>query len=512
MSNANTWYYGNHIDVSSSTGYWDSWYEAAAYFAVRTNGDTDSAYKITLYGTVWFNEWTGWGSSSLKIDGTSKVTNAPIYSPVNSQISSGWATNGPWSKDIDITKTTSQQTKKYTITTFCGGGGWSSVELSITVPAKTSYTISYNANGGSGAPENQTKWYGDTLTLSSTVPTLTGYKFLGWSTSSTSTSATYSAGGSYTANSGATLYAVWEPQAPSIDSAKDINLGESAEIKWTPILTPSYYKVKLEIGEWSYIDSSYTTASNTDPKTWTHTVPIAGVANQITTSSFGTMTATLYTYSSQSEGSLLGSTTRTFTVTVPSASTKPSIGISNITTLDDGNNIIYNIFGVGNSSSNTFFIKGMSTVRAIISLTTGSSNSTNLKYGATLKSVQLEVGTGIDYTSNKLSTTIVQASSTTSATVISNTLNPIISSGTQNVRLWYKITVTDSRSFTATYSDTYYPDINSPLFIQNYWTPSGSITYSIDDQHSISTVVTWDAASLQNSNNPLVTANILESR
>jgi aspartyl-tRNA synthetase len=37
-----------------------------------------------------------------------------------------------------------------------------------------------------------------------------GYNFLGWSTSSTATSATYSAGGSYTANAGATLYAVWE--------------------------------------------------------------------------------------------------------------------------------------------------------------------------------------------------------------------------------------------------------------------------------------------------------------
>ena len=72
------------------------------------------------------------------------------------------------------------------------------------------YTVSYNANGGSGAPSSQTKTYGVNLTLSSTVPTRGGYNFLGWSTSSTATSATYSAGGSYTANAGATLYAVWE--------------------------------------------------------------------------------------------------------------------------------------------------------------------------------------------------------------------------------------------------------------------------------------------------------------
>lgn len=84
------------------------------------------------------------------------------------------------------------------------------VTFNVTVPAWTSYTITYNANGGSGAPGAQTKWKDQALTLSSTKPTRTGYSFLGWSTSSTATSATYSAGGSYTANSAATLYAVWK--------------------------------------------------------------------------------------------------------------------------------------------------------------------------------------------------------------------------------------------------------------------------------------------------------------
>lgn len=70
------------------------------------------------------------------------------------------------------------------------------------------YTISYNANGGSGAPSSQTKTYGITLVLSSTTPTRSGYNFLGWATSSTATSANYSAGGNYVDNNSATLYAV----------------------------------------------------------------------------------------------------------------------------------------------------------------------------------------------------------------------------------------------------------------------------------------------------------------
>lgn len=80
---------------------------------------------------------------------------------------------------------------------------------SYTVPALTSYTIKYNANGGSGAPSSQTKWYGKSLTLSSTKPTRTGHSFQGWATSS-SGSVKYAAGASYTANSAVTLYAVWK--------------------------------------------------------------------------------------------------------------------------------------------------------------------------------------------------------------------------------------------------------------------------------------------------------------
>lgn len=72
------------------------------------------------------------------------------------------------------------------------------------------YTVKYNANGGSGAPGQQTKTYGVALTLSSTKPTRTNYTFKGWGTSSGSTTVAYAAGGSYTSNASITLYAIWE--------------------------------------------------------------------------------------------------------------------------------------------------------------------------------------------------------------------------------------------------------------------------------------------------------------
>ena len=78
------------------------------------------------------------------------------------------------------------------------------------------YTITYNANGGSGAPSSQSYTYdpnNDTVFyLSSTTPSRSGYTFLGWSLSNTATSASYSAGqrwGTHNANN-YTLYAVWK--------------------------------------------------------------------------------------------------------------------------------------------------------------------------------------------------------------------------------------------------------------------------------------------------------------
>lgn len=106
-------------------------------------------------------------------------------------------------------------TKTVTVTfknfnTDNGDNASKTVSFNVTVPAWASYTIKYSANGGSGAPSSQTKWKDQTLKLSTTKPTRTGYSFLGWSTSSSATSATYAAGSNYTANSAATLYAVWK--------------------------------------------------------------------------------------------------------------------------------------------------------------------------------------------------------------------------------------------------------------------------------------------------------------
>lgn len=72
------------------------------------------------------------------------------------------------------------------------------------------FVIKYDANGGTGAPADQTKEHGQSINLHSTIPTRQGYTFQGWATSQGSSTVAYRAGATYTADANVTLYAVWK--------------------------------------------------------------------------------------------------------------------------------------------------------------------------------------------------------------------------------------------------------------------------------------------------------------
>lgn len=147
------------------------------------------------------------------------VVDRNVVNRANPQ-SDNWPSDGEdWhliSRKITYTRSTLATTHTISSYVQITGGAWEGTsstyndQLTVNVPVLPSYTVSYNANYGSGAPASQTKYYNQPLTLSSTKPTRTGHTFKGWSTSSSATAATYGAGGSYTANAGAVLYAVWQ--------------------------------------------------------------------------------------------------------------------------------------------------------------------------------------------------------------------------------------------------------------------------------------------------------------
>ena len=102
---------------------------------------------------------------------------------------------------------------------FSSWGGYapgSTIALtsSKTLTAKWSektYTVSFNANGGSSKPEDVKKKYFSDLILTDEIPTYTGKTFKSWNTAADGSGTEYAPGGSYTTNAALTLYAQWEP-------------------------------------------------------------------------------------------------------------------------------------------------------------------------------------------------------------------------------------------------------------------------------------------------------------
>ncbi len=85
------------------------------------------------------------------------------------------------------------------------------------------FTVSYDAAGGTGAPEEQTKIQEEDLILSSIRPVRDGYYFLGWAESADAATAVYQPGETFTDDADTTLYAVWAaPDLVLPDSLTDI--------------------------------------------------------------------------------------------------------------------------------------------------------------------------------------------------------------------------------------------------------------------------------------------------
>ena len=173
------------------------------------------------------------------------------------------------------------------------------------------YTVSFNANGGTGAPASQTKTYDQALTLSSTKPTRIGHTFLGWSTSSTATVATWGAGGTFSTNitANTTLYAVWKSNyaAPKITSLTAVRCNSAG----TPDDEGGYAKVTAAWSTMQSIDQGKTANYGT----------VTGK-----TRASGTATDVSFTFSSGAGGS--GIYSGTAVAIVPNMSTEKSYSVA----------------------------------------------------------------------------------------------------------------------------------------------------------------------------------------
>lgn len=194
-------FYGNQI-----SGKWRGYIDSVSVI----NDYPDRAVIRAVCGF----QATGWGFQIHGLRAVMSINeNAKSEGGKNVSLPSGsWGKVGFIQHDVSVPKGTSGMNIRVAADVVNETGyysGVSHVEGSCWISAKQSYVISYNANGGSGAPGNQTRWYGQSdFHLSSTRPTRTGYTFQGWSTSNDS-SVEYQPGQHYGGDANLTLYAVW---------------------------------------------------------------------------------------------------------------------------------------------------------------------------------------------------------------------------------------------------------------------------------------------------------------
>ena len=187
--------FGVALDITATAGTVTR--TSATKFTVKINASWETYYSgaQTKYGMT---ASSGGGSVTLK-----KFSNTAASSGSGSFTGTySISGNGSASKAITVTFRNFNDDN--------GDSATKSVSFNVTVPAWTSYTVKYDANGGTGAPANQTKWKGQSLALSSTKPTRTGYTFQGWDAPSIGASIVFAPGAWYSYDQSVTLYAMWK--------------------------------------------------------------------------------------------------------------------------------------------------------------------------------------------------------------------------------------------------------------------------------------------------------------
>jgi uncharacterized repeat protein (TIGR02543 family) len=182
-----------------------------------SNGHCGGSYLCTA--VVGYDGPTGLGSPL----GTSAFTlGAPSHTVIfNNNGGTGSMSNQTANVPTALTLNTFTRTG-YTFTgwnTAANGSGTAyadgaiySFSADLTLYAQwsiNSYTVTFNANGGSGSMNPQTGTYNTTAPLTLNAFTRTGYTFIGWNTLSGGGGTAYADGASYTFTASVTLYAQW---------------------------------------------------------------------------------------------------------------------------------------------------------------------------------------------------------------------------------------------------------------------------------------------------------------
>lgn len=178
--------------------------------------------RVRIKVECFINSANGYWLSGLNVHGGAAVNgqwNTVDQTNVSIAQNSGV---GLVSKEVWVNRTKATQSVLCTAEARVSGfaAGTSRSDLRISVPPKPSHTVSYNANGGSGAPGSATKWYGEDFYISNQKPTRANHVFQYWATAANGSGTRYNPGQRYLPDANVILYAVWKlaTNRPTIQS------------------------------------------------------------------------------------------------------------------------------------------------------------------------------------------------------------------------------------------------------------------------------------------------------
>ncbi len=245
--------------------------------------------RVRIKTECFINSANGYWFSGLNVHGGAAVNGQwNTFDQTNVSIAQNSGV-GLVAKEIWVNRTKATQSVLCTAEARVSGfaAGTSRSDLRISVPPLPSHTVSYNANGGSGAPGSQTKWWGEFLTLSNTRPTRANHTFLGWATSANGAVA-YQPGGRFGSDNNVTLYAKWKlnTKPPTIQSFTAQRVDEAGDMAESGTRVKLYVTWKCDTSGDSANTVQSVTIAVQDGGTWKETPVTASGAT-------GTGTVTL---------------------------------------------------------------------------------------------------------------------------------------------------------------------------------------------------------------------------
>lgn len=269
-----------------------------AYLTYSTT-ETDDAVTITAKGG--FGSYN-YGFDISGVDCTLSCTGQTSKSASGSVYTAYGATTNVQLASTSWTISKGSSAKSVTVSSkVVNDSGFMNATLTasttISIPAKSSFKITFNANGGTGAPSSVSFTEGSSVTIPTATPYKSGYTFIGWSTSSSATSPDFYAGETITGlASNISLYAVYQIEygAPTIKSlsAERCNssgsfaaMGYYARVSFDWTAEAGVSSIRIAYG------SSYSTVSVTSGQTSNSVSKVVG--GSFSTSSSYTITVTV---------------------------------------------------------------------------------------------------------------------------------------------------------------------------------------------------------------------------